>query len=342
MRVLHLLASPYWSGPVDTIATLAEAQRALGHEVFVAVDRKRARAAAEELAAPRLKRLRLLDRGGLELSVKSLPLAVLRDVRELHGRELDVLHTHFTHDHVLARFGCPPGARLIRSLHAPRSIRWSLPRADGYTVPSAAFIERMGERKAMILPALVGEWFRPAPSPLQLRAELGLEGDPLVGMVSTFQPSRRHEVGIAAFARLLEHRPHARLVLLGDGALEPELRGQVRRERLEQQVTFAGYQSGLQFVHHLQALDEVWVLGSGNDWSGRAAAQARACGARVLAVDEGGLGAWADAVLPEPTAAAVVAASLEPSGRDVAIPAVADIAAQVMAFYAACGAQEQR
>ena len=41
MRILHLLASPFFSGPAESVALLALAQRALGHEVSVAVDRKR-------------------------------------------------------------------------------------------------------------------------------------------------------------------------------------------------------------------------------------------------------------------------------------------------------------
>ena len=60
---------------------------------------------------------------------------------------------------------------------------------------------------------------------------------------------------------------------------------------------FAGYQEGPAFVRWLQALDEVWILGLGNDWSGRAAAQARACGVRVVAVREGALERLADAVV---------------------------------------------
>lgn len=39
MKVLHLLASPFFSGPAESLTQLALAQRALGHEVSVAVDR---------------------------------------------------------------------------------------------------------------------------------------------------------------------------------------------------------------------------------------------------------------------------------------------------------------
>src|SRR5689334_19796922 len=104
MKILHLLASPFWSGPAENVALLALAQREAGHEVKVAVDRRRRIVEAEEPAVPRFDALGLLDAGGLELSVKSLPWTVLRDMRLLHQRSLDVVHTHFTHDHLIARF----------------------------------------------------------------------------------------------------------------------------------------------------------------------------------------------------------------------------------------------
>ena len=105
MKVLHLLASPYWTGPAENVAWLALAQREQGHEVSVAIDCKRRTAPAEELAAPRLQALGLLDERGLELSVKSSPLAMLADVRRLARIEVDVVHAHFSHDHFLARWG---------------------------------------------------------------------------------------------------------------------------------------------------------------------------------------------------------------------------------------------
>ena len=73
MRILHLLSTPFWSGPAENVALLALAQRALGHEATVAVDRLRTRVGSEEPVIPRLQALGpgLLDEGGLQLSVKS-------------------------------------------------------------------------------------------------------------------------------------------------------------------------------------------------------------------------------------------------------------------------------
>ena len=83
----------------------------------------------------------------------------------------------------------------------------------------------------------------------------------------------------------------------------------------------------------LQALDEVWILGLGNDWSGRAAAQARACGVRVVAVDEGALPAMADVRVEQLTPEAVVAASLSQERARVEHPSNQRIAEDVLALY---------
>src|SRR5687767_9396102 len=137
MRILHLLSSPFWSGPAENVALLAVEQRALGHEATVAVDRKRSLVASEEPIVPRLRELGVLDEGGLELSVKSSPLAMARDVASLRKRrDVEVVHAHFSHDHLLAALGKPRRSSLFRSIHAPRSIRRTLPSADAYTVPS--------------------------------------------------------------------------------------------------------------------------------------------------------------------------------------------------------------
>jgi len=332
MKVLHLLASPFYSGPADVVAQLALAQRALGHDVSVAVDVTRTELAAEELSAPRLRALGLLDEGGLGLSVKGSPLDGWADARRLRGRAVDVVHAHFSHDHLLAWAARPAGARLVRSIHAPRSVRRLMPGADGWTVPYEGLLATLGRSPARVLPPLVGDGFTPASDRAALRAALGVEGAPLVGMVSTFKPGRRHALGLEAFARLHAEVPGARLVLVGDGALGPSLRAQLASAGLAGAVHFAGYQSGQAFVRWLQALDVVWVLGLGNDWAGRAAAEARACGVRVVAVDEGGLGRFADVVVAA-EAASVVAATRATTRRELPLPSASGVAAEVLSLY---------
>jgi glycosyltransferase involved in cell wall biosynthesis len=333
MRILHLLASPVWSGPAEPVALLAAAQRALGHEVKIAIDRKRGSVASEELLLPRLQEAGLLDEGGLELSVKSGPLAVARDVLNLRRRTVDVVHTHFSHDHFLARLARRNGARLVRSIHAPRSLRLTTPACDAFTVPYDALLSRVSGRPAMVLPALVGDDFKPPGDRGALKTRLGLPTDaPVVGILSTFQHSRRHEIGVDAFVKLRERRPEAHLLLTSNGVNEAEIRARVLSHGVKEAVTFAGYVPTEEFPRWVQGLDEVWILGLGNDFSARVAAQARACGARVLGVDEGALARYADVVVPAEVEA-IAAAALKPERRHVAIAPVSEVAAQVIKLY---------
>jgi glycosyltransferase involved in cell wall biosynthesis len=202
-----------------------------------------------------------------------------------------------------------------------------MPKADGFTVPMESLARRLLGQRVFVLPALVGPEFAPPPDRAALRRELGLPEGPLIGMVSTFQVTRRHEVGLEAFAQLRATRPDATLLLVGDGPREAEL-----KSRAGEGVRFAGYQSGQSFTRHLQALDEVWILGLGNDWSARAAAQARACGVRVVAVDEGALAQYADAVI-EPAPGALAKVALQGDRRPLTLESPASIAGRVLAFY---------
>jgi L-malate glycosyltransferase len=324
VKILHLLASPYFTGPAEVVTQLALAQRALGHEVLIAVDRKRTSHTSEELIVPRLEPLGLLSPAALELSVKSSPWAMLRDVMALRSQPVDVVHAHFSHDHTIARLGRPKAAKLIRSIHAPRSVRFGMPSADGFTVPMDSLSRKLLGKRVLVLPVLVGSEFVPPADRATLRRELGLPEGLLVGMVSTFQATRRHDLALAAFAQLSDR---ASLVLVGDGPLQASLQAAAPKA-----VRFAGYQSGAAFVKHLQALDEVWILGLGNDWSARAAAQARACGVRVVAVDEGALSRYADALV-EPTVDALVAAALRPERSSLSLESPGQIAGRVLAFY---------
>jgi L-malate glycosyltransferase len=340
MRILHLLSSPVFSGPAEGVALLAAAQARAGASVRVAVDSVRAGTGTEEAARPRFQALGLLDAQGMALSTHGGALAFLADARRLRASPLDVVHCHASHDHWLAWLARPPGALLVRSIHAPRSIRWSLPPADAVTVPETELLPRLWPAPAVVLSALVdSQRYRPAEDRPALKKTLGLPAGPVVGMASTFQASRRHAVAIAAFAQLRLRVPEATLVLLGDGVLEPQLRAQVQRAGLEGVIRFLGYRSGEDFVHCLQALDEVWVLGLGNDWAGRTALQARACGVRVVAARLGALPLWADAVLAEVSPEALASEALGARRRTVPLPDVDAAAAEVLALYQAAQAR---
>ena len=89
----------------------------------------------------------------------------------------------------------------------------------------------------------------------------------------------------------------------------------------------------------MQAFDELWVLGLGNDEAGRAALQGRAVGARVVGVNEGALPVWVDVVLPEATPEALAAVALRAERRTVALPGPRTVAEAVLGLYARVGAR---
>jgi glycosyltransferase involved in cell wall biosynthesis len=335
VRILHLLSSPVWSGPAEAVTLLAETQRGLGHAVSVAIDSTRAGTGTEEPAAPRLERLRLLDSHGLRLSTRDGAAGVWRDARLLGTLEVDVVHSHFSHDHWVAALSGHRGIR-VRSFHAARSRRSFRPPAAAYTVPTAGVGAGL-RRPWMVLPPLVSPAFRPGADRFGLQGSLDVTA-PVIGMVSTFQPSRRHDVALAAFRLVLAREPRATLVLLGDGQLGPELRARAESLGIAARVRFPGYQSGESLVRWMQAFDELWVLGLGNDEAGRPALQGRAVGARVVGVADGGLPSWVDAVLPAATAEAVAAVALREERRTVTPPDVRAVAGELLRLYARAGA----
>ena len=334
MRILHLLSSPVWSGPAEPVALLADAQRALGHTVSVAIDSTRSGTGSEEPAAPRLEALGLLDRQGLRLCTRDGVRGVWRDARRLGTLEADVVHAHFSHDHWVTALSGHRGLR-VRSFHAARSRRLLRPPAAAFTVPTAEL--GVGLRRPwMVLPPLVAPAFGAAADRAELQRTLGLT-PPVVGMVSTFQASRRHAVALEALARF--PAPGATLVLVGDGQLGPQLRAEAQRLGLSSRVRFPGYQRGEALVRWMQAFDELWVLGLGNDGAGRAAVQGRAVGARVVAVDEGPLRQWADVVLSAPTPEALATVALRGERRTLSLPDTREVAKELLWLYRRAGAR---
>lgn len=79
-----------------------------------------------------------------------------------------------------------------------------------------------------------------------VRAELGIDADALVvGHVGRFAHQKNHDFLIEAFAKLLNIRPDARLVLVGKGELEDEVRGKSDALGVLPRIVFTGVRSDL-------------------------------------------------------------------------------------------------
>jgi len=300
LRILHLLAYPLYTGPAEPVLRLARAQRALGHDVRLAIDSLR----PGDLAA-RAASFGVPLEPGLALSVKAGPILWLRDILALkrawrEGR-FDVLHAHRSHDHTLAALARPARApgRLVRTLHTERALgpgrRWQLGRADGLVCVSRRQREvllRRGllpeDRVVAVEGAVDPDEFGLGPGREEVRAELGLAPDaPVAGIVARMKPGRGHDLLLSAWAEVHARLPEARLLVAGRGELEASLRERAGRRPWGASVVFAGYRTDLARVY--RALDLFVLLAPGNDGSCRAALEAMATGVGVLARPRGAL-----------------------------------------------------
>ena len=331
--MLELLSSAWWTGPAEPMASVAGQLVARGHEVELAVERDRQGNLAGRLAA-----LGLTVRGDVGLSRRAGPLAVARDLvalRRLWGA-FDVLHANFSNDHGLAWAARPAGrhregARLVRTLHASRAVaRRNLQgalyrRTDGLVAVchdhARLAVERFRlpeERVLATRGAVDAAAFRPEGP--DLRAELGLAaGQPVAGIVTRVKPGRRLEELVDAFRNVADRLPEARLVVVGRGEGEAELRVRVAHRGLQEQVVWAGYRTGQALAAAYRTFDAVVLLAEGNDGTCRALLEGMACGRAGVAYR---FGAPAEAVLDGTTGL------LAPEGD---VGALADALGEVLA-----------
>lgn len=145
----------------------------------------------------------------------------------------------------------------------------------------------------------------------QAKRALGYEGAPLIGHVGRFDPIKNHSYLIEVYAEVKRRIPDAKLMLVGRGSSEGEVRRAVREARLEDDVVFFGVTDRVADV--LKALD-VFVFPSFSEGLSMAAVEAQAAGvpcvlstgvpeSAVIAPQyvvrlplDAGVGVWAEAV----------------------------------------------
>lgn len=289
MRILELLASNRWTGPAEPMASVARELIRLGHAVEVAVETSR-----EGTIVGHLRGLGLTVREELGLGPKDGALGFLRDLRRLAAisREFDVLHSNFSHDHLLALLALwrRGPRRLVRTIHSSRSLE---PRAmQGFGHRACDGLVAVCEAHARVLESR----FRVAPERIlatrgavdtatftpegpDLRAALGIEpGAPVAGIVTRIKGGRRLEDLVDAFRTVADQLPGARLVVVGRGEGLEELRVRVAHRGLQREVIFAGYRTGPELAAAYRTFDVKVLLAEGNDGTCRALLEGMASG----------------------------------------------------------------
>ena len=302
MRILHLVSYHLFSGPVPPTVGLAVAQRALGHEVWLAIDRKRGHLdnAYEEAAAPSVALADLAPQVSLTLSTHSGPLEYLDDLRRLRAfvrqAAVDVVHVHQSHDHGMLAWLGRAGCRRVRTVHAARSLgrrfgqRWFYDRVDGIIVRCHAHRTALLHQHAPRAPVAVMPGSIDATRFLQAnatkreaaRATWGIPAAaPLVGMVALLADRGQAEL-LHAIIRAQDSALH--VLLAGRGSQEGPLRRLVERLGLTARVHFVGYLQGDALVDAYAACDAMFLAQPGNDAGARAGLEAMAAGVPLLAV----------------------------------------------------------
>jgi N-acetyl-alpha-D-glucosaminyl L-malate synthase BshA len=231
-------------------------------------------------------------------------------VAEQH--QLDIVHAHYAVPHATAAYladqilaSAPSIAapRTVTTLHGTditlvgsdpsytRVVAFSIERSHAVTAVSESLrvdtIASLGVRRpiAVIPNFLDCGVYRRRFDPV-LRARLcPADTEALLVHVSNFRPVKQVDLAIEAL-RLIRRRVRARIVLIGDGPVRPELERQVAADDLAPHVDFVGEQQDL--VPWLSACD-VFLLPSAQESFGLAALEAMACEVPVVAFRVGGL-----------------------------------------------------
>ena len=244
--------------------------------------------------------------------------AFRRLVRLVGEQGIDVLHTHLTYADVWGRLAGTLARRpVVSTLHVRRYGRAHTGR-DGEGAARGQSIERLasfvrkhlGREVIAVSEALRRESIERGFPPARIvtvhngielekfelpaefsrsarRAEFGFPPHaPVVVTVAVLREGKGHELLLAAAERVLERVAEARVLVVGGGALEEDLRRQAERRGLGERVCFTGMRRD---VAELLAISDLFVLPSSEfDALPTAILEAMATGLPVVATDSGG------------------------------------------------------
>lgn len=228
---------------------------------------------------------------------------VYRVGRGLRKHRADLVHTNSLKAHLFAA----PAARLahlpliwhVRDLLSEKEglslLRQAAsafkPRILAISEAVARQFEGVRVRVDVVRNGVPLERFTPGEPPPELFEEFGLSRDhEIIACVGRLTPWKGHRTLLHAFAEVVQSRPQARLLVVGEVAFwaeeyEQELRALAERLGLGERVIWTGFRAD---VPEILRLCDLLVLPSRNEPFGRVLIEAMATGRAVVATRSGG------------------------------------------------------
>jgi len=308
VRILHVHTLPVLSGSgANTLITM-KGSRDCGAEVSLA-------------CAPggRLEEeVRREGIGFLPIPTLVQPVWPLHDLRALwrlyrtirRGR-FDIVHTHNSKAGFLGRLAarlarCPAIIHTVHGFAFHEQVGW-LGRRVYLTAErkASSWCDRMivvsqplrdwalrarvasAEKMRLIYSGIDIDAFSGVQASADLARSLGVKpGDMVVGIVSKLWEGKGHDLLLQSVARLSRQWPQIRLLVVGEGKLERQLRERAASLGLREIALFTGFRSD---IPEITALFDIAVLPSLFEGMGRVVLEAMAAGKPVVASRVGGI-----------------------------------------------------
>ncbi len=286
MKVLHLFSDWKWTGPAEPVVSLCEALRARGLDVVLAY-RKTPIEFPERTVGKEVLTRGVPGYDGFRLNRYFSVGDWLSDLKEIgrytNEREIDILHTHLSHDHAAAAVSLLFSRRkplLLRTDHkrdglpAGRAMAALMARTDGLVTYSEKL--RQSDIKHFRLPpertCKLSPGFTPYTGPVtDVRASLGVgPSDKVVGVIGRLKQDRGYDVILQAFKRVREQMEHVKLVIVGRSSqVEESVKKPLAALGLEHDVILAGYRIE-DYFSVINAFDLFLMMRAGSDGTARA------------------------------------------------------------------------
>jgi glycosyltransferase involved in cell wall biosynthesis len=240
------------------------------------------------------------------------PRALQRTARFFRQEDFDVLHAHLPYSQTLGRvFGRLGGIEhVVSTQHSAPNNYHTITRAleritrplDSRTVAVSKAVERLFTGDAsQYEPSQDRQWCTihngintkqfgtavQAAETADIRSELNLDDDePVFLNVGRYTPQKSQHTLIEAMTQVVRELPDARLLIVGWGELEQDLRDAVHRRGLDENVSVTGRVAS---IHPYYKLADVFALSSVRESFGIVLLEAMAAGLPVVATDVQGI-----------------------------------------------------